>query len=204
VVHCEFASRYSRSSNSFLMPFRLIEVTCAPLRYPRPSKLNISPADYNETLLLLSHMCEHQPLPYVQALDLTVETVDMVSLRRDFVRAGLRRDRCIITARWSQAPVAFAILESADSGMNLFSLYDSVRLVPLNERGRDTFAFLLEEARVWFSKQGKERFVCFFEADESDYLRHCGLSDLGPGWMVIVSAKLVPAFLENINEVGLL
>jgi hypothetical protein len=67
--------------------------------------------------------------------------------------------------------------------------------------GGDTLAFasLMEACRTWYRSKGKESFVLFKENEELD-TSPIELNDLGDGFFWVLSAMLLPEFLEHIYE----
>ena len=162
----------------------------------------MTPADEEDAALLLSALARMRPKAYLDALDLTPAQFDLASHASAWRAAGLGRERATIVARRRGAPVAAAILESAEDGAHLFRLLDLVRLVPLAQGASEHYPHLLRQASRWFAERGKQSFVLLREeGTEVDLSRVEGTLDMGLADMSILSAALLPELLERVYEV---
>ncbi len=202
MVHDDFASRNRSSGLAFVQPFNLMEASCFRARLPRPSMLEIGPPREGELELLLSSIKRVRQRAYLSALDLTMSRFYMEELKRKMNDAGLHRERSLLIARekYSGELLAACIMELGSAGLNLFRLLDGVRLFSLRPGAEDTYPYLLDEARVWYLSKGREVFTCFSESNERNVANKAGLADLGPGFMWVISVKILPDFIEYLFE----
>ena len=104
-------------------------------------------------------------------------------------------------ARRKGVAVASAILESGETGLNLFRLLDSARLVPLTETGEGALPALLDAARDWFSARQKDAFVYFREAE--DPVQPTSPSCVTSARKFWALSTPIPEFLEHILQITL-
>jgi hypothetical protein len=202
LAHHDFTLRYAPSERACVVPFRALEVPCAGPALPRPEELEVSAATPAEIDLLLGTLARMRPQPYREALDLVPSRFDLAGIRAAWARANLARDRAVLVARRGGVPLAAAVLETAEDGLHLFQLFDLVRVYPLAPGGVDCLSALLQQARGWYRRKGKETFVCFLEEGMAPAagIPH-GVGDLGGADMCILSADLLPDLLEHVDEV---
>lgn len=201
-THMRFGRRMQhQGAQALVMPLRLMDVECAEPSGQPPGPLDIGPATIGEKFLLAHEISRTRPACYVEALDFTREQMDLGGASRPWKEAGLERERKILVARRQGVPLAALVVELGQRGANLFRLLDSARLFPLSPRGRDAYVALLDEARRWFTSRGRTAFVFLCE-DDGGYAKVARLHDdpsTQPA-LWIISASLVPEFLEHINE----
>ena len=139
-------------------------------------------------------------MAYWDSLDLTEDAFDLWNVRQLWADAGFERERGLLVARIAGRPIAAALVESGETGTNLFRLLDGVRIFPF-EPGGDAAAFidLIEASRSWYRARKKEAFV-FFREDPKLEVSGADLRDLGEGHFWVLSAMLLPEFLEHIYE----
>src|SRR5204862_4624086 len=109
------------------------------------------------------------------------------------------RCRALRVARVHGRPVAAAILERGEPGINLFHLLNGVRLavlpagevMPVEEREAALAALLLDASR-WYSEAGAQGYVYYQELDVGTHADVAGLKDLGLGYVWALSARLLP------------
>jgi hypothetical protein len=200
-THVRFAQRMQDSGQSLVMPLRMMDVECGELSGQSAVDLDIGPASIEEKYLLASTITRTRPACYVEALDFRHEHLELDGISQAWQGAGLERERRILVARRQGVPLAALVLEVGQPGTNLFRLLDTARLFPLSPEGRSAYVALLDEARRWFALRGRSAFVYLCE-DEGDYAKEARLHD-DPATqprLCIISASLVPEFLEHIHE----
>ena len=200
-THMRFGRLHQDSGQALVMPLRLMDVECDEPSGQPTGSLDIGPASIGEKYLLATEIARTRPGCYVEALDFTRERLELWGVSRAWQDAGLERERKILVARRQGLPLAALVLELGQPGTNLFRLLDSARLFPLSARGKDAYVALLDEARRWFARRGRTSFVFLCE-DEGGYARVARLHDdpaTQPA-LWIISASLMPEFLEHINE----
>ncbi len=198
LAHKAFVTKQCSTGKVFLKPFRLMETSCSGPQLPQLEGLEIGSPSPEEIGDLLSIASQNKSKQYIEALDLCPSRFDMQNIKKIMDNAGFCRERRVIVARQSGEPVAAAILEAGDNAMNLFRLYDSVRLFSMVDDGQLAYPILIEEARTWYRKRNKEAFVCFVEDNNIETLEVSGFSDLGRGEMTVISVDIIPEFLEHI------
>jgi hypothetical protein len=73
--------------------------------------------------------------------------------------ASLRRGREIAVAEIDGRLVAAAVIEHGEDGVHLFGLFDLVRIVPIGSPSDEVTTALLQYARAFFARLGKDSFL---------------------------------------------
>jgi hypothetical protein len=202
-THLAFVARYEATNEAVAMPVRMMSVSCAESGEPQEDEFDIGPATPWEKLRALAVIARTRPQGYREALDFTSTNVDLNEVSRDWRRFGFEREREIFIARRGTKPVAALVVECGEIGTNLFCLLDSARLFSLTPRGSDAYVQLMDEARAWFSARRRSSFLFFREDDDTSYEKAARLHDEpGQPYLFIISARLLPDFLEHICEVA--
>ncbi len=197
-----FFDRYKNSPHVFIEPFRLMEFTCSQ-RLSFSGLYRIDTADDAETSQLLDWLNAHRPTVYREALDYVPERMGLDYMKAIMKGAGFASERKILVAGKNGRMVASAVCESGQNGLNLFRLYDGVRMFALTPEGHYAFGDLLEAAKLWYRGLGKKAFVLFDENnDKLHWLPTGKYQDLGKGSLAIYSKELIPDFLEYIQEIS--
>ena len=201
IVHYDLPARHVAEGNASIVRFRAVEVKCeGELQLARRLPTGLATAAEVDTML--SVLERTRPRPHLEALDLVPEAFDISNLEADWALAGFARRRAVLVARKDGVAIAAAILESADEGLHLYRLLDSVRMVSLVEGGTDAFGSLLAGAQDWFRKHDKPSFVAYLEDDVAIPEGCDGIAqDLGLADFVVLSAELLPELLEHVVEV---
>jgi hypothetical protein len=126
-------------------------------------------------------------------------------VKQSWESARLSREREVVVARRDGRPIAAAILETAHPGLNLFNILDGVRVVSfededMSDEVQDAYVALLSSGAEWFRARGRAVFVHYMESEHPAYAERAALADLGEGVIWIISAKLLPEFIENLCE----
>lgn len=147
-------------------------------------------------------------LPRIEALshDYTAETLDLAALTRDYQAVGLLRARdVLVTAKGRDQ--AFAIVEYADPGLNLFGLFNEVRaFLDLAEPANrpEMLAALVAEARERYLARGIHRFVVADHTLEKGtvepVLEAEGFRFVEPIWRFITPREIMPYYRNFMNE----
>jgi hypothetical protein len=200
-THVRFAQRMQDSGQSLVMRLRMMDVECNEPSGLPTGDLDIGPASIGEKYLLAAEIARTRPACYVEALDFTRDRLELWGVSRAWQASGLERERRILVARRQGLPLAALVLELGHPGTNLFRLLDSARLFPLSPQGRHAYVALLDEARRWFALRGRSAFVYLCE-DDGACAQAARLHDdpSAQPCLWIISAALVPEFLEHINE----
>jgi hypothetical protein len=204
LAYFETPKRLELAGMACIVRNRVLELSTQP-EPPAPAQpgLDLAPATPEEVDALVEHLARTRPKSYLEAQDLTRQTISMLNVRKAWGRAGLTRERQVLAARRDGKLVAAAILESADEGLHLFRLLDAVRLFTLAEGGERAFTPLLEAAREWYRARGRPAFVCYLEEDRpspppGELPRH---ADLGLADLCILPASHLPEQLEHIRHI---
>ena len=205
-VSFPFARGYTESGDGLLFPFRLLEVGCADHGgAPAAAALDvgqdieIGPAREEEIALLLDRIAQDRPTPFVEALDLVPERFAMENVTREWKLADLDRERGVLVARRDGTPLAAAVMETGESGVSLFRLVDGLRFFPLAEGSEELRTVMLDAAKVWYAERGKGVFLYYCEDEEWCSPTDEGVRDLGMGALWILSAGVLPDFLEYLH-----
>lgn len=216
VAHTDFALRYEHEGKGCAYEFQLMEVPCADVPAALPGdEYTVGPATADECQRLLDWIARERPAAYRESLDLVPERFALTETREKWRQADMELCREVLVVRRDGQACAAVILESAEEGTNLFHLLDSARVFPLRRRytrGQaqdDAYRPLFRAAARWFADRGRSRFVYFLEGDApscvhngqlSNYVTELGMKDLGPGRFWVLSAELLPDFLEHIHR----
>jgi hypothetical protein len=200
-THVRFARRMQDGGQSLVMPVRMMTADCGEPSGRPVGDLEIGVATIGEKYLLAGELARTRPACYVEALDFTRERMDLWSIARTWQGAGLERERRILVARRDGVPIAALVLELGHPGSNLMRLLDAARLFPLAPEGREAYVALLDEARRWYALRGRTSFVYLCE-DDGEYAQAARLNDdpSARPCLWIISASLVPEFLEHLHE----
>lgn len=201
-VHYDLPMKYVASGKAAVVRFRAVEVPCGETR-PLPATLEIGEATPAEIALTLETIARTRPAAYVDALDLSPERFSLDEVGQQWEKKGFSRGRKLLVARRFGVAVAAAILESADDGVHLFRLLDSVRLFALAARGEETFGSLLSHASGYYAAMSKTSFIAYLEEDDASIPSDApeGAQDLGLADFVVLSADMLHELLEHVYEV---
>ncbi|QAT81666.1 hypothetical protein EJ065_0051 [Corallococcus coralloides] len=199
----DFATWYAHTGQTCLVPFRLMEGE-VDSPWTQPANITLGAPTQEERTSFFARVGGTRPEAYREALDLVPERFDLETTRTGWGDAGLSRERELVVARHEGRAVAFAVFESAQPGLNLFNVLDGVRLVPLEDDARpevqDAFVALLGRAAEWYRARDRKVFVHYVEATCVEYAERVSLADLGDGKLWVMSARLLPEFLEHLCE----
>ncbi|RKH62632.1 PilZ domain-containing protein [Corallococcus llansteffanensis] len=199
----DFANWYSHTGQTCLVPFRLMEGE-VDSPWAVPAGIALDTPTEEERTRFFEQVASTRPEAYREALDLVPERFDLSQMRTGWGEAGLSRERELVVARHNGRAVALAVFESAQPGLNLFNVLDGVRLVPLEDDARpevqEAFVALLGRAADWYRARDRKVFVHYVEATCVEYAERVSLADLGEGKLWVMSARLLPEFLEHLCE----
>lgn len=199
----DFATWYAHTGQTCLVPFRLMEGE-VDAAWQAPADIALDAPTAEERAAFFARVAHTRPEAYREALDLVPERFDLRAMRTGWGEAGLSRERELVVARHQGHAVAFAVFESAQPGLNLFNVLDGVRLVPLEDDAspqvQDAFVALLGRAAEWYRARDRKVFVHYVEATCVEYAERVSLADLGDGKLWVMSARLLPEFLEHLCE----
>lgn len=199
-AHLDFARRFMATGEALAMPLRMMKASCADTASHAGDGLDVGPATPEETALLTASIAATHPLSYRESHDLVAERIDLHSSARSWQAFGFQRSRAILVARRGGRPVAAIVMETGEVGTNLFCLLDSTRIFPLAEGAKAAYPRLLDEARAWFRAEGRESFLYLREDDDWSYARSSRLADVSPAALWVISAGILPDFLEHVCE----
>jgi hypothetical protein len=202
LVHYDLPHKHVATGEAEIVRFRAIEVAVRGPAAPKDHALEVRPGTVEERAVLLEHIRQTKSPIYTDALDLVPERFDLPDIRSTWEGSGFNRKRAVYVAVSDEGLQAAAILESADEGIHLFRLLDSVRLFSLVRGGEMAFGSLLEAARGWYENQHKSAYIAFLEDDAplpagSPPRR----MDLGLADFAILAAARLPELLEHVYEV---
>lgn len=200
MCHLDFGTRHEATGLSYVRPFRLMEASSAEPIVPAPGRYRVGKATLDEEERLIEHVHRARSYPFAEALDFAPDFVELGGVSRLWRSVGFERERTILAARLYGEPIAVAVVESGESGTNLFRLLDSVRLFALRPEGKEAYAELLEAARHWYLEKGKHAFVYLHEHEDEEALQGTKFRSLGEGGFWVIHALLLPDFLEHVYE----
>jgi hypothetical protein len=201
-AHSGFARRMAGTGRTLLLPLRMVDVACAEPGTALPEGMTLGPATPEDRMLLARVLTRLRPASYLEALDLSAESLDLEAATGAWRDAGLERERHILVARRQGRPLAAAVLEVGQRGTNPFRLLDALRLFPLAPEAREAHPALLDAARGWYARRGREAFVFMQEDGLDSHVPAVPIqdahSDARP-YLWLIAAELVPEFLEHIH-----
>ena len=198
--HLAFAARHP--DTVCVQPIRLLELsTQVPPSCDPTTSLVVDIADSGACEQLLETLAMRRTPAYREALDLTPEALDAAAVGAAYASIGIRRERRVFVARHGQNPVAWLIADKCTPTLNLFRLFDSIRIVSCSDLGTLAYLPLINAARQWYLADGKNAFVCVFEDDNWDIEGLRDADDLGVGQMWTCAASCVLDFIEHVVEV---
>lgn len=197
-LHCEFPMRYAQYGLADMVDFHAYEIDTSLPISNTTGGFTVSGATAADLDLLSGFLAANRPRAYVEALDYGRERFTMSGLTSMWRTAGLYRERRVLVACRRQVPVAAAVLESAEHGLHLFGLLDSIRLYPLAEGGETAYGTLLEAARTWFASLGRSR--CALLHEGASFPELDTTVDLGAAHLTMMSMELMPNLLEYVWE----
>ena len=199
-VHIAFTARHADRQRACAIPFNLVEVQCQSAEHLRPYLDQVGPATKEEMVLLWETIADNYPRAYIEALDLLPARWHLQDITAEWNLVGLDRSRTFCVARRDGRAIAAGIIETGESGTNLFRLLDGVRLYELEPGGCDAFDSLLGWAREYYAQRGKKSFMYFMEERRPELIERAELRDLGAGFIWIISIDLLPNFLEHVCQ----
>ncbi|WP_171818035.1 PilZ domain-containing protein [Pyxidicoccus fallax] len=199
----DFATWYEHTGQTCLVPFRLMEGE-VERAWEMPAGIEVAAPTAEERARFFEQVANTRPVAYREALDLVPERFDLKHAREQWSEAAMGRERELFVARHEGRPLVLAVVESAQPGLNLFNVLDGVRLVPLADDSlpevQDAMVALLARAADWYRARGRKVFVHYVEATSVEYVERAALADLGEGKLWVISASLLPEFLEHLHE----
>ncbi|HEX8823417.1 MAG TPA: PilZ domain-containing protein [Archangium sp.] len=199
----DFAEWYQHTGQTCLVPFRLMEAD-ARREWSLPEGFSLGAPTREEKALFFERLERTRPEAYREALDLVPERFELAGLKRQWSQAGLKRERDVLVARKDGRALAVGVLETAHAGLNLFHVLDGLRIIPLEDEsspeGQEAMLALLTGAAEWYRARGRDVFVHYVETEHLGYTEKAKLADLGEGRIWILSAQLLPDFIEHLCE----
>jgi hypothetical protein len=199
VAHADFADRHEATGLASVGRFVLMEGSCLDRTSTWDNgNVTVGEATYEELEQLSYFLSKTRPRSYIEALDFLPDYADLRMISKRWTDAGLERSRNIFVARSGFRLLAAAVVETGETGTNLFRLMDSIRVFSLGPRGGEAYGKLFDASREWLLSKGKTSFVYFHEREDEPHIAGAKLRRLGEGFLWIISAFLVPEFLEHI------
>ncbi|QDE87479.1 hypothetical protein BHS06_00145 [Myxococcus xanthus] len=199
----DFATWYEHTGQTCLVPFQLMEAEVDGA-WEIPAGIEVGTPTEAERAAFFQQVERTRPLAYREALDLVPERFDLKRAKERWGEAGMGRERELVVARHEGKPVVLAVFETAQPGLNLFNVLDGVRLVPLvddaTKEAQDAMVALLAHAADWYRARERKVFIHYVEAACVEYVERASLADLGEGKLWVISASLLPEFLEHLFE----
>ncbi len=134
-------------------------------RSPEAGEIWIRPARTDELDLAAAVLRLHDGDLAYRALDLKPHAL----VSRDWTCSSAKRWRELLLAGLGDELLAYAILEGAAPALNVFSLYDTVRVVPARGKApaRELIAAILREASERYRALGRRSFMLLADEDQA-------------------------------------
>ncbi len=202
LLYCEFQSRFRDPEHECVVPIHPFQVPCG--RGERADEVeargDIGRPTGAELFALSEHIRATRPRPYWESQDLTLEQLDLHTVRHRWARAGLERDRLILIARSADGqPEAALIAELAQPGLHVYGLMDIARIIALAPDGERRASELLDAAGAWYAERDRSSFVYFHEGDGPPPDRE-DLHSMGRASLCVISMNLIPDLLDHLFE----
>ena len=205
-ANIEFAQAHLAGDQAVALPFRLREGIPDPGTLLTPG-LEVGEPEKGDRELVLDALERCRSSAYREAFDLVPARFDLAEISRRWTKAGMVRGRELRVVRRRGVPLAAAICERGEPGINLFHLLDSVRLVVLPggdllspEEREVALEALLRDASRWYARARAQGFVYYQELESGVHADAAGLRDLGAGFVWALSAQLLPEWMEHVYE----
>jgi len=199
----DFAEWYQHTGQACVLPFRLMEAD-ARRDWPMPEGFTLEAPTAEDEAALFSQLERTRPEAYREALDLVPERFDLARLKGQWSEAKLERQRHVLVARKDGRAVAVGVMEAAHTGLNLFHVLNGLRIIPLVDaalpEAQDAMLALLAGAAAWYRARGSDVFIHYVEEKHTRYTEEARLGDLGEGRIWVLSAQLLPDFIEHLCE----
>ncbi|WP_434385179.1 PilZ domain-containing protein [Melittangium boletus] len=199
----DFAEWYQHTGQACVLPFRLMEAD-ARKDWHVPEGFTLEEATAEDLRSMFARLERTRPEAYREALDLVPERLDLARLKGQWSEARLERERRVLVARKDGRAIAMGVMESAHAGLNLFHVLNGLRIIPLEDAGspeaQDAMLALLAGAAAWYRERGLDAFIHYAEEKATGYTERAGLRDLGEGRIWVLSAQLLPDFIEHLCE----
>ena len=140
------------------------------------------------------------------ALDYSARRLDLDQVNAGLSRVALSRQRRILVARerGGGPPLALAVLETGDKGINPYHLLDCVRLFGSDEqspRYPDACKALLLRARRHYAAHGPQNLVLFANDAVQGAAEEVGFHTIDQGMCWALHRDGFPAYLSHIYEI---
>ena len=139
----EFFQRHDRRGHCQMDLLRLFDFRVETLEpQQREHEIWVREATAEERERVSQQLLETEGTLVQSALDLTAKKIDLGNCQQGIDGAIIARHRAIFIAGQGETMIGFGLAESAKAGVNIFALYNSVRIQlclasPLGERCRD-------------------------------------------------------------------
>lgn len=201
-VHHDIPEAFVESGEACVTSFQALEIATQSV-FPADS-IRVQRLSDAWTDTVHERLREQYPRAFVEALGLSDlgRRIDPRGLWRG---AGLDRRREVLVALGDGGLEAVAVLDAVESGLHLFRLADSCRILDLGAASPAAYGALLTSASAWYGALGKPSYVYFLEdgAPDIDTLPRAGQRvhrDLGAAWMTVLSAGRIGELLERLDE----
>jgi hypothetical protein len=207
-THLDFTMRHADGVAASIVKLRALEI---PARRPAESAVRLlaahSSTDQGWTLrapnnsefdkIAAKASCLYPP-SFVAAHALVEPSADCMS---NWAESGLQRGRELVVAERRGSVEAAAVIEWAEEGVHLFGLLDVLRVIPIGQAAGEASAMLLDYARDRFGTLDKPFFIFAADASASACAPPDDAKDLGLTHCTVLSAALLPSFLDHLWEV---
>ena len=201
--HVEFVRQHQETGEVLAIPVGMMYAKCKEHANVDARGITVALASPLEKQLLARRVAQKHPACYADAFDFVPERIGLERVTDMWRVAGMERERAILVAHAKNRPVAAIVLETGEEGTNLFRLLDSARVFALSAGVTpEAYVALFNEARDWYAARGRTEFLFFKEDREDSYVAPAGLHPISEPYLWIVSARLVPDFLEHVSEVA--
>ncbi len=202
----DFLRRYSRNDDYLFDTFEVFK--CAPADIPAPAadgSLRVATATPEHNADLAARLRHDLSEVELSAYGLGGADIELRHFSRWCARRDYLRERRILYALDGDRPVAAAVMELGDEGVNIFGLLNAcwlVSLVPDTDVDERTASLLLRNAVRWYFEHGKYE-VMYFARDHAKpaaALEQAGFSYVAVCLRFVARGHVLPAWMAHVDE----
>jgi len=203
-VHVDVPRRYHALGDSLVHDFRALQVRTVGAHAgagKRPAAFSVTTARDLEIEQAMRVLRMRRPDIYCDALEYSADPdrFRLLNLKRAWAKCGMERERDLLVAKRDDEIVAVGVVETAQPGLHLFGLIDTLRMYVLAPDGARAFDGLLDGARAWF-RQHNRRSFCYLEEEGELACDGADIKLMSRAMMTLLSTERLPEMLEHLHS----
>ncbi|MBI2608318.1 MAG: PilZ domain-containing protein [Deltaproteobacteria bacterium] len=173
-----FGQTASDASKFYVEHFHLFEPLIPESPYVDPSyPWELATAVGEEKKWILKHIQKCVPMIIQEACNLDATSFEIPKTRKTYIEKGLARDRKLLILKKDREIVAFALLENATTGINIFNLLDQAFLFYLEETPQIQ-TLLVKGVMNHYRSLGKKSFLLLAQKENLEPYRTLRLQEI--------------------------